>query len=103
MRNLFQKIKMQMIFRLARRLPDCKHITPLFSESLDRPVTLREKIVIRLHLYVCDACKSYVENLKFMREVFQEQERQFEEEKINVSLSPEARERIKKALKSVQY
>lgn len=102
MAELTQNLKKRFIFWLARRLPDCKSLTPLFSESLDRRTTLREKIVMRLHLFTCSACQNYVSNLEFMREVFQEQEKRFAEDKIPVSLSSEARERIKNALKSTQ-
>jgi Putative zinc-finger len=100
MKEILGKIKLQFIFFLARRLPDCKHVTPLFSESLDRKTTLREKIVMRLHLFTCGACVNYLSNLKFMREVFRTQEENLEREKLSVSLSPEARDRLKNALKS---
>ncbi|MEZ5429387.1 MAG: hypothetical protein R2747_24270 [Pyrinomonadaceae bacterium] len=98
--NLFQKLKMRVVFFLARRLPDCRHITPTIGESLDRKLSLRENINVKLHLWTCRACSNYLANLKFMREVFQLQEKRREEEidPLSVSLSPEARERIKKAL-----
>lgn len=100
--EFFQKLKKPFINWLAKRLPDCKSLTPIFSESLDRRPILREKIVMRLHLLTCSACKNYISNLKFMREVFHEQEKRLEEDKFSISLSPEARERIKNSLNSTQ-
>lgn len=102
MKGIYQKSKMKLIFWMARRLPDCQHMTPLFSDSLDRKLSVRERVIVRLHFFTCNACQNYLANLKFMRKVFQEQEKRFEEEKISVSLSPEARDRLKNALKSTQ-
>lgn len=101
MGNLFQKLKMQFIFFLARRLPDCREMTPVIGESLDRKLTRRERITMRLHLLTCQGCVNYLANLKFMREVFRLQEKKIEENP-PVELSPEARERIKKALTSAK-
>lgn len=87
---------------MARRLPDCKNISPLFSDSFERRLSLREKIQMRLHLFTCGACLNYISNLKFMSEVFNVQERKTDQEEYPVSLSSEARERLKSALKSTQ-
>ena len=79
---------------------DCKKVSPLFSYSLDRRLSLLEKLRVRLHLYTCGACLNYVSNLKFMHEVFRAQEEMSESEKIQVSLSPESKERIKEKLRT---
>lgn len=96
--SFLQKLKMRFIYFLARFLPDCKHMTPVIGESLDRKLSLREKIVMKLHLFTCEACGNYLSNLKFMREVFQIQEKKRVGGNFSVSLSPDAKERIKKAL-----
>ena len=57
---------------------------------------------MRLHLWSCSACVNYLANLKFMRDVFHEQERQFDKDDIKVKLTAEARERLKNALKTPQ-
>lgn len=82
---------------------DCKTISPLFSDALDRKLSLREKLRVRLHLYTCGACLNYISNLKFMHQVFEKQEENFENEKIHVSLSPEAKERIKEKLRTQSF
>jgi hypothetical protein len=85
---------------LAMKTEDCKNISPLFSDALDRRLSLPEKLRVRLHLYTCGACLNYVSNLKFMHEVFHAREENIENEKIHASLSPEAKERIKETLKA---
>jgi hypothetical protein len=85
---------------LSMKSEDCRHISPLLSDALDRPLTWREKLRVRLHLYTCGACLNYVSNLKFMRRVFRAQEDDFARDKAHESLSPEAAERIKKAIES---
>jgi hypothetical protein len=87
---------------LALKTEDCKQVSPLFSYAYDRKLSLIEKLRVRLHLYTCGACLNYVSNLKFMHEVFQAQEEMGENEKVQVSLSPESKERIKQTLKSAE-
>jgi hypothetical protein len=85
---------------LSIKAEECKMVTPLFSNAFDRKLSLVEKLRVRLHLYTCGACLNYVSNLKFMYEIFHAQEECFENEKIHVSLSPEAKERIKEKLRT---
>ncbi len=51
---------------------DCKHNTELLSQALDRPVTLREKIAMRLHLMMCRGCRNFEKQLAFMRKAARE-------------------------------
>lgn len=51
---------------LKRLLPPCKRITELASNSLDRKLTLHERIVLRLHLYTCAACATYRRQLLWL-------------------------------------
>jgi hypothetical protein len=85
---------------LALKTEDCKRVAPLFSDALDRRLSLFEKLRVRLHLYTCGACLNYVSNLKFMHEVFEAQEENLAHDKLHASLSPEAKERIKEKIKA---
>ena len=85
---------------LSMKTENCKQVAPLFSDAYDRKLSLVERLRVRLHLYTCGACLNYVSNLKFMHEVFHAQEGCFENEKIQVSLSPESKERIKEKLRT---
>ncbi len=46
---------------------NCKETTRLLSESQDRPLTLIEKINLRLHLSFCDGCTRYKSHLNNIR------------------------------------
>jgi hypothetical protein len=85
---------------VAMKTEDCKSVSPLFSHALDRRLTLMEKLRVRIHLFTCGACVNYISNLKFMHEVFHAQEENLENEKLHVSLSPEAKQRIKEKLRA---
>ena len=89
---------------LLRRLPACKQMTALMSESLERPLTVRERVTLRLHLWVCIWCVWYLEQLHVLRAALRQRgERDehagAEDAAAAERLSPEARERIKRALK----
>ena len=64
---MFQKIKLQLTLWLARRLPDCKRMTRSLGESLDREQSWREKLIMKLHLFTCEACARYLEQIEFLR------------------------------------
>jgi anti-sigma factor RsiW len=100
--SIFQKIRMQFVFWLARRLPDCKTITPTLGESLDRQLSTREKIEIRLHLFTCEACARYLKQVKFLREAVHLREKKLKEIEplSSAKLSDDAKLRLKNALKS---
>jgi hypothetical protein len=86
---------------LLRRLPTCKQMAPVMSQSLERPLTLRERLSLKLHLWVCVWCVWYLENLRTMREALRARsarEEEADEVDSAVKLSEEARERIRRAL-----
>lgn len=97
---------MSLKFRIKRwisiRAERCKNVAPLYSYALDRKLTLLERFRIKFHLLTCNACTNYVTNLSFMHDVFQTQANQIEAEKMHVTLSDEAKERLKKRLQSNQ-
>lgn len=100
--SIYQKLKWQLILRLAHRLPSCQALTPLFSESLERPLTFREKILIKLHFFTCEACRRYTAQIEKMGEMVKPQNPESVETLSKVKLSDNARERIKAALESAK-
>ena len=97
--TLREKLRWQLIFFLARRLPDCKTITPTLGEMNDRRLSLRERITVRLHLFTCEACRRYTEQIKFLHDALHNRESLIEAaETSEATLSSEAKERIRKAL-----
>jgi predicted anti-sigma-YlaC factor YlaD len=97
-----ERMRMAFVFWLARRLPDCKTITPLIGESIDRKISLREKIVIKLHLFTCEACKRYLYQIRLMRDAvkMQESRRDGGEIRRDKTLSLEAKERMRRAVEN---
>src|SRR5262249_41865731 len=54
---------------LLRRLPTCESLLPLMSASLDRKLTVREKIPLYLHFFVCKWCVDYAKQISFLGDV----------------------------------
>jgi len=52
-----------MIFRLS-----CKEASRLISEGMDRRLSLTERIGLRLHVGICDACTRFTSQVKFLRD-----------------------------------
>lgn len=67
---------------------------------MERQLTVRERILVKLHLWVCAWCQWYMEHLLTIRDTLRA--RGAEPAEINFSstpgLSPEARERLKRNL-----
>lgn len=99
--TLVGKLKWQLILFLARRLPDCKTITPTFSASLDRKLTLKESIVTRLHLFTCEACVRYLEQIRMLHDLFHSRDLA-EVPASSSGMSTHSKDRIKAALQSVR-
>ena len=98
----FKRIRREGGFWLGRRLPTCQELTPVLSQSLERRLTLREQITLRLHFLICVYCVRYLRQLRFMREALRAREAKAledEGEAAHPSLTPEARERIRRALR----
>ena len=84
---------------LLRRLPTCKQMSVLMSESMERPLSVRERVVLRLHLWVCIWCVWYFEHLQLLRATLRERAAADDDATAALHLSLEARERIKRTLK----
>ncbi len=103
-RRLIGRATHALRYFLLRRLPPCRQITVLMSESMERPLTLRERVTLRLHLWVCIWCVWYLEQLHVLRRAVGARAVQTaaaadDEISSAITLSTEARERIKQALR----
>jgi len=45
----------------------CREATELVSQGFDRRLSLWERVKLRLHLLICDACTNFVRQSAFIR------------------------------------
>jgi len=45
----------------------CRQASQLISQSLDRPLTLRERFALKLHLTICKYCKRFSQQMQTLR------------------------------------
>lgn len=97
----YEKTKHAIRFWLLRNLPACRETVAVISESMERPLTLREKFLLKLHMAVCSWCQWYMEHLLTLRETVRTQAAEPPEANFSSpGLSSEARERIRQKLKT---
>ena len=75
----------------------CKDASQLISEVQDRKLGLRERIGLRLHLWICDSCRLFEKQLGQLRQALRRGWGQGDLP-TEIPLSQEARERIRKQL-----
>jgi len=96
--NPYKKATHALRWFLLQRLPTCKEMTALMSQSMERRLTLRERVLLKLHLWVCAWCVWYLEHLQLLRASLRARAEVAGGGYTGASLSTEARERIKSAL-----
>jgi len=50
-----------------RLIPSCRQTSELLSQAQDRPLTLREKVLVHVHLPLCNGCRNFRVQLDFVR------------------------------------
>ena len=53
-------------------MPTCREATELLSRAQDRRLTLREKLVLYIHLPLCQGCRNFAAQLRFLRRAIRE-------------------------------
>ncbi len=76
----------------------CKDASHLLSERQERPLTLRERWGLRLHLWMCVSCRRFEQQLALIRQAMRSLRGRAHAQAQDVELTPEARERIRQAL-----
>lgn len=85
---------------IAKYGPPCSDVTQLLSESLDRPLSVLERLKVRVHYLVCVWCERYGRQLHFLRGAMRSNsERMAEQAPPQGDLPPEARNRINARLR----
>jgi hypothetical protein len=90
----YDKLKHSIRYFLLRRLPPCQQVVEQISQSMERKLTLRERINLKLHLWICAWCQWYLEHLHLIHDLAHTHDPGLTD---GPTLSPEARERIKRA------
>lgn len=54
--------------------PTCKEVHRLTSESMDRELSLVERVRMRTHLLVCTACSNFNHQMQLLRQAMRQLE-----------------------------
>lgn len=76
---------------------NCKEVSRMISESMDRSLPIHHRMGIRIHLLMCKLCSRYRKQLLILRKAIMLHQKQVEGIPLPDSLPWEARERIKRA------
>ena len=76
----------------------CKDASRLVSDSQERELGLRERLNLRIHLWMCVNCRRFERQILFMRKALHLLSRHAESDMDDIELPAEARERIRKVL-----
>jgi len=77
---------------------NCKRVTYLVSESLDRKLPLSQRMGVRIHFMMCKFCTRYQEQLLFLRKAAHLYSESSEDSDTPVRLSPNVAKRIKESM-----
>jgi hypothetical protein len=80
-------------------MPTCRQVSRLQSDALDQRLSLAKRFGLRLHLLVCKWCRRYGKQIRFIRQAVHEHPDAVTDATPR-TLSPEARERLKRSLRS---
>ncbi len=85
---------------LIHRTPSCQKTAELLSDTMDRPLPLSQRFSLRLHFILCAWCQRYGMQLRLLRRAMRHLAQHLEAPSVLLepSLSPAARERLKRAL-----
>jgi hypothetical protein len=96
--KLYDKLKHSIRYWLLRTLPTCQQTVAKISESMEHPLSLQERITMKLHLWICVWCQWYLEHLHLIRDTARSKADEISEFTSTPNLSAEARERIRRRL-----
>jgi hypothetical protein len=94
----YEKLKHSVRFWLLRALPTCERTVETISQSMERRLTIGERIKLKLHFWICVWCQWYMEHLQIIRDTSRAHAVEAAEPVSSAILSNEARERIRRRL-----
>jgi hypothetical protein len=96
--KVYDNLKHSIRYYLLRTLPTCQQTVERISDSMERSLSIRDRIRLKLHLWICVWCQWYIEHLHIIRETARAKAEEPADVISGHSLSGEARERIRRRL-----
>lgn len=66
--KFYERIKHNIRFWLLARLPTCKDTVATISQSMERSLTLRERFLLKIHVWICVWCQWYMDHLRLIHD-----------------------------------
>lgn len=95
-----EKLKRTLRRAALRAFPPCREVVQIISASLDRPLALRERFVMKMHLVACKPCVRYLDQSGFLARALKMMDDDEKRSLFAGSLRSETRARIKELLRS---
>jgi len=92
-------LQLQIVLLICRVTPTCPEVIRILSQGMDTELSLITRLRLRVHYLMCSFCERYAKQLQYMRTVAREFPDKIGEVS-NVTLPPDAKERIKSTLRS---
>ncbi len=80
-------------------IPDCKEVTRMVSDSMDRDLPLIQRMRMRMHLLMCKYCSRFEKQLALLRKASRSLATHRPDPNASPVLPQDARDRIKQALR----
>ncbi len=80
---------------------DCKQASQLISQSLDRSLTLRERLSLKLHLLICEFCKRFSQHMQTIRVALKQMTSSIESND-SIEMPSAAKNRILQSIESIK-
>ena len=84
---------------MLKWMVDCRAITRIVSDSLDRQLPFKDRAALRIHLMMCRHCSRFREQLVMITSALQCDDMSAEERHTCKGLPPEIKDHIKDVLK----
>jgi hypothetical protein len=79
---------------------DCRRASQLISQSLDRKLSLSERLSLRIHTLICDPCRRFGQQLRTLRDTFKRMCASLENDD-SIQIPADSKARIAKAIDSI--
>jgi hypothetical protein len=79
----------------------CKQASQLISQSLDEPLSWSDRMKLKFHLFICNACTRFNQQLRLIKNAVLSIKSETEND-ATIQLSLEAKARINQAIESNQ-